>query len=522
MRKEIQKLFGNGEFQKFSEEQKNDKFQEMFHRLKEEAAQEHPPTGKTVERCVRKMFELHQLPWTPTTEGRTGWDKIWKTFTDLASRLKMGFQKFYQGKLDEEKMVAKIMRMVMVKLMVVKKYSDDVVLNSLQLVAKELQDTWDKENCASVRFAACEADMRSYFNSLGLGMQGQELLVKMLQDHFDRNIKEGFEQEMAVVVGTRLKQARWVADPEVMQAYIDRDLLRMMDFDVSSMLSAINGSVEHFGKVTEALVEHAISQVIHEKFTSFKESLKRGIHIAAVKASQVQFGRAKLFLAALRTELREGLTSTNSCLVDKLPVYDSNYDCDGQAPRIFTTDTPSIPGEIVKFIPNQYAYTSGSLVKRILVYMQSRAYGAHDGIRPRCGAACPMCSCTCIQAVGHDGDPLDKLHDTYHQPLGLSGRRVLSSNELSAGSCGFCVENNWRFLHQDEWVPFKEFNRVFPDWAMPIVRRPLALREYILKNYQEELVRLYPGSLDCSDIPGSYNHNLSSIKHEIESIIADG
>ena len=82
---------------------------------------------------------------------------------------------------------------------------------------------------------------------------------------------------------------------------------------------------------------------------------------------------------------------------------------------------------------------SSAIAQKIVKVIHNEAYGAVDGIMPRCGKPCPRSKCPCTKALGHVSTADDALHDTYHQPGGLTGGYWNNTNELIAQSCAICV-----------------------------------------------------------------------------------
>ncbi|CAK4077552.1 unnamed protein product [Aphanomyces euteiches] len=115
----------------------------------------------------------------------------------------------------------------------------------------------------------------------------------------------------------------------------------------------------------------------------------------------------------------------------------------------------------------------------------------------------------------------EKCHDTYHQPTGLTGWHDKNSRELDPGSCFSNAGANVSFQHgKDKYYPYKDFNKVFPNWSQPIKKQPLRLREYMFCNFQDNLVAMYARPKKCTVIPCEYNHSLQDIKQTISALIS--
>jgi hypothetical protein len=155
----------------------------------------------------------------------------------------------------------------------------------------------------------------------------------------------------------------------------------------------------------------------------------------------------------------------------------------------------------------------------VLAYIKDRAHGASRGVMPRCGELCPLCKSPCTRELGHVTKEEEKLHDSYHQPVGLVGIKHAETNELGPGSCSFNAKNGWRFKRSGEWHNFSDFDKVFPNWSLPVEKEPLLLREHIFYNYQIDLASFFSGE-KCTEIPPSYNHLMSDINQHISKLLS--
>ena len=84
------------------------------------------------------------------------------------------------------------------------------------------------------------------------------------------------------------------------------------------------------------------------------------------------------------------------------------------------------------------------------------------------------------------------------------------------------VRDGVGFLYSDKRYKYRDFNKVFPEWSLPLYNNNhrLKLREYIFDHYHEELARHY-GRLPCTRIPAEYKHDLNSIEKELLNLVDD-
>jgi hypothetical protein len=119
------------------------------------------------------------------------------------------------------------------------------------------------------------------------------------------------------------------------------------------------------------------------------------------------------------------------------------------------------------------------------------------------------------------------LHNTLHQPQGLTNVRVRFSWELVHQSCSKAVEEERAFYVNTgakEAVPYKEWTRIYPGWVLPSEGLgSVEVREYTFAKFQKELVQKYSGSKECPDIPVEYmQHSLDTLQLNLTNFIRSG
>ncbi|KDO26850.1 hypothetical protein SPRG_08141 [Saprolegnia parasitica CBS 223.65] len=316
-----------------------------------------------------------------------------------------------------------------------------------------------------------------------------------------------------------------------MQAALDKDLLQLLrKREMDTVLKHINQPVEHAAGVTSRLVLAQVQECHFRVAKKLVRDVEESIVSASASARDTASKRSEAFVHALRLELQSRLKcSGTSALIESLPsVAGLVMNCDDQGPSVFSLRVHhvgrSVPQSLVARLKalddrlNPSTMWSSLITEKIIQVIRNEAYGAADGIMPRCGKPCPRCKCPCTKALGHVSSTDGALHDTYHQPEGLTGVNWHGTNELVALSCATNVIKNCSVLFPSGKRSYKEFEAIYPGWALPRVTKFLPLREYIFANCQPELVQKY-NKLKCSNIPASYAHDLGEIEKQIERLL---
>lgn len=170
-----------------------------------------------------------------------------------------------------------------------------------------------------------------------------------------------------------------------------------------------------------------------------------------------------------------------------------------------------VSGSVEGILLNKTNFPTSS--NGVVEMVRSRLIKANtESARARCDDMCPHCKLTCFKPMGHPG-----LHNTLHQPQGLGGWRDRISRKLARQSCSKAVEEDLCFyltVDAKEGVPYKEWTRIYPLWVLPSEGLgSVEVREYIFANFQKELVKRYPGTNECGDIPVEYmQHSLDTLQ----------
>jgi hypothetical protein len=552
LRDEANRMFGNGGFKNFSSREKQMLFDELFDGLVSEANAKHPPFHKEVAAHVNQVFARNRaLSWM--IKGGSSANPT--VIERIRSRIPNPFSQENSQKPELDELQCSIERDVKQTLAGVTQYSDGIVFKCIQLTKfalvdaesqmrvsyamkqqvaksvaelihtdlKEIQKTWDSKNSVAARFATCRPQMKSYFENLGKGWVGMDLLKASICDWLSNNMQKSFREELIAIVGTTLKGKRWVANADVMQALVDNSLVQDLERnDVSTALRNISDPDHHIEDVVSQQIAREVARCITKKREAYKEALKRSIGVAASSAAGVKKDCAMTFLITLKSQICKYLhTGATNCLLMAMPdASDTNFNCDEQSADGFNLSSEYFVCSAMLDVIDIMTTQPVDVTRSVLTYIKDRAHGASSGVMPRCGELCPICMSPCTRELGHVTNEEEKRHDSYHQPVGLVGVRHVSTNELVPGSCSFNAKNRWIFKHSDgEWYDFSEFDKVFPNWSQPVEKKPLLLREHIFYNYQDDLASFFSRK-KCTELPLYYNHLMSDIKQHISRLLS--
>ncbi|ETW07101.1 hypothetical protein H310_01744 [Aphanomyces invadans] len=405
-----------------------------------------------------------------------------------------------------------------------------VLYTTLVSQFKAIQEKWDEENSVSAKFATCKPVMKKFAQHLCSGHKAADLLIATLDDWIANHLSKAVAEEVVSSVASTLKHEPWVSDARSMQAYLDHSLLcEMKAKRIDNVLRWLQSPTDHSALVIQGLIQAKVKECFGTAADTIVTTMKTCVTTAATDAATFDRDRSKRFIVALRHSLQKALKgSGRSVLVENLPNADDDVmNCDHHGPTIFTTskDVNVLTSTMQSLERHKAAlrpsnYTTAELADGILKMIRTEAYGASSGVVPRCGMPCPRCFCPCTKALGHklSDDPNEALHDTYHQPKGIIGSYKVETGQLVAGTCPAAVEKDVYMVLEGGDRSFREFDKVYPGWAIPTKQEPLPLREYIFATYQAQLAEMH-NKAKCVRIPREYYHDLDDITRKIQRLL---
>ncbi|OQR80995.1 hypothetical protein THRCLA_11895 [Thraustotheca clavata] len=528
-------------------------FPKVFEEVVNEIQQEHPSLVHDVSANVDKIFFesglLNPYECQMIKIGRTEHEE--NLFSSLFEKGRSFFSR--KPTLTKEDVDKRVVETIEKTLITTVCYSDDIVMENIYQVKcilvmdeiptslkniglyklyttlhdrmRQIQSNWDDENGILSKFKKCEGAMKEFAINLSKGFEAEELLFKTIDCWLKENFCNTVAQHLYDDIAVDLKKQNWVLNAKAMQALIDKSLIKSFrENNMSEVLDALLKPVDYTKQILDHMIKNQIEQQADDTFSKILTIVQKCINKAAECALKSHVNRTSCFWSTLQTNLQKKLKlSGTSDLVLNMPdVNEMLMNCDASGPEVFTRNDKSLISKILQTLDNEKlnksSFASKDAARGILKNIFDVSFGANEGIVPRCGEPCPRCSCPCIKAFNHISASNDR-HDTYHQPGGLVGGHLAINNELFELSCVGAVIKDWLMIFKENdkeiEIPYKDFENVFPTWALPTIQQPLPLREYIFAHCQDELATKY-NRKKCSNVPAKYySHDLDDIERQL-------
>jgi hypothetical protein len=388
--------------------------------------------------------------------------------------------------------------------------------------------------------------MYEFFLNTSKGIAGAQLLAREIINILEKNLVNAYKETVIKHLVFILQNERFVKNGKVIQAYADLYLIELIkNGDIEKLIKNLNEPAEHDEFILNRLIEKKLVASFKSQWSIFVQVLKKNMSMIAEQTQLTKTDRTKFFI---------------SKLIDLLPVYLAEkflsldaeifIACDNENENVFNEVQCNILQYIDEFeCPVFEDEQIKNIIQSIRSVMVSRQH--NNSVKLRCGAPCPCCKAPChldtehIISIGEpSGQSVFELakqidctlkrirenketqHDTHHQPAGLIDtywrEHSTQVNEIDASSCSMAVRDGVGFWYSDKRYKYRDFNKVFPEWSLPLYNNNhrLKLREYIFDHYHEELARHY-GRLPCTRIPAEYKHDLNSIEKELLNLVDD-
>ncbi|XP_050977843.1 up-regulator of cell proliferation [Labeo rohita] len=120
-----------------------------------------------------------------------------------------------------------------------------------------------------------------------------------------------------------------------------------------------------------------------------------------------------------------------------------------------------------------------------------------------CGKQCPFCEAPCEAG----GEAHTKHFVSIHRPEGLGCTRFNDSKKLVTDICTSSVHSDTRFKNRDtndQWHPYKEYSKIYPDWQIDPDRsiEASAYWKYVMAQFNEQFAAEY--NAKPADIPSTW------------------
>lgn len=533
---------------RFSDSERERKFEDLFKIMLDDAEKEHPPIAKEVRKKVIDMYVASNLGMVidmNPNQGALGVGKATSTMVKNALSTILG-KLGAAGPGNSTNVDHPPNKFAELELMIdrllqdANQYSDEIVNNAIkatkeiitrkgteqtreeQEVAhawvmgtlidrlKDIQMKWDKSHNVKEKLNGdgIRGELKNFFADLCKGLEATVLLVNQLQRGLETELKEAHRRAVVRYVVVQVGNQSWVKSWKMMRAILDYHLLTLMEMKSTDklLMYATNGPL-HFTTMMDALVWLAMTREMAQgEWNKLIRKVKVCLDRKDFEVS------AREFLINLKrslTDLVDGKLA--DAVVTSLHVIKSPKDKDEKLdPEFYEKKLPGLCGSVESMAMPDFGQIRDALIKDVMEEMSSNP---DENCRPRCEASCPMCESICYLAKGHSV----AKHDTIHQPGGLGGVRVHGCDTLDGESCLQRVENNANMVFKDgRRVPYSDFEIEFPAWAKPWSNdaNAIQVRECLFFRYHRELADFHK-SLPSQNIPVDYNHNAAHLRAQL-------
>ncbi|CAF3031482.1 unnamed protein product [Rotaria sp. Silwood2] len=325
-----------------------------------------------------------------------------------------------------------------------------------------------------------------------VGIAGAPLLtseiINILKEHLMKTYTKAVIKHVVLI----LQNERFIKCGKIIQAYADLHLIELIKNDqIDELIKNLEASAEHYTFILNRLIQEKLVSSLKSQWLLFLKLLKTKISSAAEQVQTVETHRIQLFINKLRELLP-------MYLVEQMISLDATVfnACDDENKNVFN----EIQSNIIQCIdgfecPTFTEERIKDIIESIRSVMVDRQH--NNSAKMRCGILCPTCKVPCHLDAGHiissvklkdEKRPatikavdlaLKALqmhrrdhHDACHQPGGVAGRywkeHPTQIDEIVAPSCSMPVRDGHRFWYNNQLNEYKKFNKVFPEWSLPL------------------------------------------------------
>ncbi|XP_074530858.1 up-regulator of cell proliferation-like [Halichoeres trimaculatus] len=270
------------------------------------------------------------------------------------------------------------------------------------------------------------------------------------------------------------------------------DLIRKDNFE--DCLSNIS-SYEQY--VNKWIFDNMLKLLTNESVSEFEDKHLRSsiqsINDAVNKAQAKEGGNLQKLIQDIRQELGESLVISEDSLG---PFMILNNVDPKQFAQWLTECVKDMGGDLRKEFKATAVITK---LRKVDVKPQKELYKKLVG----CGKQCPFCGAPCEAGAAEH-----KEHFTsFHRPEGLGRYRWDGNKKLTTEICTSSVISDERFrcaATNDEWHPYKEYRKIFPDW---LIAPDPSLKasdywKYVLTKFNNEFAEKYKA--EPAEIPDTW------------------
>jgi hypothetical protein len=531
-------------------------FSELFNCILQKAENDHPALEKEVHEKVEKVYQ-NSLPGQE--HDLTGIYQDNQVVEEKSLSIVKGFQKVmrtFTGQshdIHEEEQL--IMQQIATKvescLKDSKQYAEHLILEVIQYTTKlvegkrkslqknmhlyakgkltpkleAIQHEWDKQHNVAKRLKTNKDRLWQFFQNCANHVGGTQMLRDEVLNLLKEHMPKSFQILLSKKISDKLQNKSWVLNWKVMKAYLDLDLVTLIENkNMNELLKYVADGKLHYQNCVDMLIQKEIDKedAVDNLWKLFVKSIQDVFKLASIAAEYNPQLKFTSFVDELRKQFLEKADSPELARSIQL-VNDGVY---SKYEKVIGFET--VEKEICATISNMQHNVTSLIQKKLIDLVKKRMIScATECARPRCEEMCPCCNFTCIDSAKHS-----TKHETLHQPKGLIGTTWVRDQTLVAKSCTQSVMDGDMFEAKcfgiqsvHEFLPFKDFEIYFPQWKLPTEGLgENKVREYIFAHYQQELVEKYSDDTFkvkfCNNIPLEFNrHDIKDLRCELENVI---
>ncbi len=271
----------------------------------------------------------------------------------------------------------------------------------------------------------------------------------------------------------------WKAENPVVQVMADLDLLELLVRDRDEdLIEQLKNPSTHYDNMVLRYLRHVAQHAVSSKnpWKELRQGIKRAIR-AVVSTASNQPRKLESFLRNLKKaeEMPLSLIAAVDSIYGTMEDY---FDALNDAPEVFEDIAREVIEALSKSNPTtDYLDEAVSAVWKDMVEQREGT-----GLQVRCNAVCTYCGLPCHKQRSHFGE-----HSTHHQPCGLAGTYYQYTRMLCDISCVDIVQKKLDFIFKLQCYKSTDWQRVFPNWAIPTPSIRLRVRELIF-FYKQDLL----------------------------------
>ena len=330
-----------------------------------------------------------------------------------------------------------------------------------------IRQKWNDGNNIASKLLLSKTRLKEKFGSICKGIIGTRAVVLDIVSGIKDALKLGFKDYLAEVTKSSLETKRWITSPEVMQAHIDLDLLKMSKTEKFEDLIQVicDPSAHHRRVVSKLILEY---QNLPSEWDTLIKTIRKVVSTAAIAASsESRSNRCQKFkskvLKKLTTSIRKQLPNQ---IWSDIATEESNLNEDNwkEVAKLTEQELKSVE------VPNVDDDEFVSSVLEILIR------DGNSSAKPRCSVCCPICLMTCDLPHDHLTGSGEAKHNCTHQPAGLVGLPSFTDEKLMPDSCTRSM-----LLIYDP----------LGAWRIPNIQKHSKVRQYVFSKYHGKLAEHY-------------------------------